>query len=193
MINISYNTGCRNCLQTTPIREFYIIGEGDSKEIQKKSEFELMQMIEVLRREDNHKCQSCESANVEIYNIEVDGFKLYDFERILNDCTVNDILITKVIILKEGDQLKMNLGGSKYSKPRFLKKVGEELLNIVNKKPDSYYNEHEDGNLVFCMTGLDDLFGKNNFTRVESLRTAGISKENLQAILQPFVQQYASY
>ena len=119
MINISYNIGCRNCLEGSTIRHFYTLKEGDEKEIQKKSEFEIMKIIENWRVNDNYVCEFCSSSNVEVQKVEVNGHKLYDPTKFIQQCNDDDILFLTINIEKRETELQLNTGGSRYLKPSF--------------------------------------------------------------------------
>lgn len=84
MVNIDYFLGCRNCLKGDPSRHSYVIYDVSEEEYLGKTEYELIEVVEDFRTSKDLNCPFCNSRNVEVTEIRVDGCILYDYEKIVN-------------------------------------------------------------------------------------------------------------
>jgi hypothetical protein len=157
MVHLYYSTGCRNCLQSTGLRNYYVILDEELQEYKQKTEFEVARQIGQWRAEDNHVCDFCLSPNVEISNVVVQDFeeeyKLYDpicldMKRQTENSEAWQFTIEKIeknLVTSEGERTN---GDS-----LFIKACLKVLLKFLYDLPAENFIDHTRGLFFVCFTG----------------------------------------
>jgi hypothetical protein len=180
MINISYILGCRSCNQSDGIRTSYLLrGENNVNNLKSSREFELVKIIEGWRKEDDKTCIFCNSKNVEVYDVEVDGYRLYDFERLSQQLEqrAEDLLILHY--QKRNNVTSLSTGGNEPFHRLFLQKsislieetVRNSLFNNMEIKSNGHFR-------VAFSGGFDFINGVAN-SKIERIQYSGFSFQEI--------------
>ncbi|MFM9947493.1 MAG: hypothetical protein ACKV1O_06100 [Saprospiraceae bacterium] len=189
MALISYNIGCRNCLQGDGMRHMYSLMDDEIDELQSKTEFEVMALIENWREQDNHTCDFCDSGNVEILEIEVNDERLYDYEKIVERCQEEGEYMLQINIDKMGADINLTPGGSQRFDQNFLKQAFFDIYETIINRPDSQFKLQYNGNMFICVTGGTNFIDNQPHTRIETFRSAGLLKEQILNAIQEFIDE----
>lgn len=167
----------------------YSLMDGDEDELQSKTEFELMTQIEKWREQDNHSCELCASKNVEILEVEVSDQRLYDYDKIVERCQEEEEYMLQINIDKRGSNINLNPGGSQQFEQNFLKKALVDIHKTILNRPNNHFKIHQNGNMFICVTGGTDISENQAYTRIETFRSHGLSKEQILDAFQDFINQ----
>jgi hypothetical protein len=189
MIFISSLLGCRNCLQSDGIRHIYSIMDGDYNEFIEKTEFEVMTLLEHWRKEDGKSCEFCGSSNVEVHEVSVSNYPLYDFERFVERCKSGIEFLFMINIDKRGSEINMSPGGSSKFHPVFFNDAIRKVVDTINNRPDNNFQTQAKGNFFICLTGGFDYISDKSFVRLERFRNSGLTRNELLNAIKPLTQQ----
>ena len=189
MITFSYLLGCRNCLNGSDHRHLYVLLNGNEREYQRLTEYDAMNKVENWRQEKNLTCDVCNSTNVEIMDIEVNDYPLYDFNRIARRCELSNKSESKdenmfmLNIDKRNLRLVHDTGGSPSFHKDFLQKCLSEMIDTVKNRPDTNFRVHQNGNFFMCFTGGFDFNQGKQIVKLEKFRNAGLSREEIIGVI----------
>src|SRR5687767_4659645 len=121
MTPISFDKVCRFCLKTNGVRSIYMVN-GNLENQKKKTEFEFKETVEKWLKEDKKKCEFCDCPFIEVSNIEIGDYKLYDFDRLVNDCKQKDGELFLWNITKSSkNTVELKVGGKTAHDPLFIR------------------------------------------------------------------------
>jgi hypothetical protein len=189
MIFISSLLGCRNCLQSDGTSHLYSFMDGNSDEYQEKTEYEVMTLLERWRAEDDKRCEFCGSSNVEVHEVEVNNYPLYDFDRLAERCKSEGDYLFMINIDKRGSDITMRPGGNKEFHPDFLKDVILKIIDTINSRPNDNFVAQIKGNFFVCVSGGFDFFSNKSFVRLERFGISGLTKSELLSAIKSFAKQ----
>lgn len=185
---ISYEVGCRNCLNSDGIRHSYI-NDFELQQYKDKTEYEVMIEIERFRLDVGLKCQFCGSKNMEVNDIEVGG-PLYDFNKLVSRSKITDEYMLLINIDKRGSELITERGGSRVLDDEFFAFALDKARNLVCSLSNEKFTPHSKGNLLICLTGVYDNHEANFNIQIERFRICGLTKAE---ILNSFKEIFESY
>lgn len=188
MYNISYEAGCCNCKQSDGIRRLYSIINGDPELIKQKTEFEVMEKLELWRSRDGNLCEFCSSPAVNVFDVKINDYPLFNFDRLVNRCKSEKGYLLVVQITKKDRDIKMNIGGSPVFDMSFLKDAILKVFGSIHERPDYIYKPHDKGSFYICISGFPR---QNGFDiKIERFDTLGISKYELDNALMELPAKY---
>lgn len=188
-MTITYLVGCRNCLNGDSVRHQYLITDENDDEFRKKTEFEAISLIEIWRKEDKRNCVFCTSSNVEISDVAVNDYKLYDFDRLVMQCKITGEYMLIVNVNKRNSQISMQKGGSPELDQEFLKLAVSEIVNLIESKPEEQFKSHEKGNFHICITGGTIFRRLGPKIRIETVSLVGIAKDEILKAIKPLMNE----
>ena len=181
MVNLEYNLGCRNCLNGDNSRTVFVLMDEDEGEYKKQTEYQVMKKIESLRANASRTCPNCGSSNVEVLEIGVNDYSLYNFNRLVQECKEknmsesNDENIFMLNMDKRNSQIKLNVGGTQQVHNDFLKKCLMTILDTINQRPADNFKSHQNGNFFICITGGFNFDKEEQIVKVERFRNVGLN------------------
>ncbi|MBN9298151.1 MAG: hypothetical protein J0I41_14145 [Filimonas sp.] len=179
MLQISYYTGCRKCLKTEGIRSFYMVDGASLSDYKKQAEYQVMRQIENWRKEDGHLCPLCGSPNVELTDIQVDNYPLYNYENLVARNRITNEEMFMLNIDKREYGLDVNDGGKNYPDMDFINDCFLKLVETVSQISNDKFVPHKRGSFFICFTGNYNLeTGKFNVT-IERFRFHGVTKTDI--------------
>lgn len=189
MINISSLLGCRNCQQSDGANHVYLLNGGNKQEYQVKTEFEVMTLIENWRIRDNKTCQFCGSSNVEVYEVEVEDYPLYNFNRLVEKSKSQGEFLFLLNFDKTGSEISMRPGGSRNFHSKFLNLAIQMVIETIKNRPEDNFIPQKNGNSFIGISGGFDFFDEKPFAKLERFRSSGLTKKEMLSALKPFAQQ----
>lgn len=189
MISITYNIGCRNCLQGDGITHRYSLTDGDEYTYKKKKEYEVMTLIEKWRKEDEHNCSFCGSANVEVLDVAVNDHPLYNENYLKQDYDDYGYYILMLNIDKAGSEIKLKPGGHNKFDTDFLKKAVTQIVTTIKNRQDEFFKIQTSGNFFICVNGGMNWEYERIDVHIQRFRHAGLSKSEILNAIQPFANQ----
>jgi len=194
MIYVLYEIRCRSCFKTDGVKHIYDIKDGNEADLKKKTEYQMMNLIEDWRREDGHVCQGCKSTNVEVLNVKIDDFPLYDFDRLVKECINKSHEMVIVGVTKIEKRLDIEVRGSRSPEINFTIDCYKKMNSIILSISDKMFVPHQKGDFFICFTGAYDLQDfDNNKTKnkliLQKFRFIGISQEELLSGLKEQIER----
>ncbi len=170
MLTIKYQVGCRQCLNGDGIERLDFYKYGKEKDFMTKTEYEVMKIVEQNNMQQNICCMFCDSKDLEYYEIKVEDYLLYDFERIGKNCIDKGEVMLMINIEKNGHNIKLTPGGTLPIEENNLRKSLRKIVSVINASPYHRFSMKERGSTFICTTS-DELL--KDF-KIESFRSTGI-------------------
>ncbi len=174
-IDISYNIACSFCHTTDDIRAC-IIANSDVSKYLKLSEYEFSKNLNDWFREMNVKCRFCNSSLVNGANIAIGDYKLYNFQRLVNqsDEFGGEIFLWKVT--KNSQNTQLETGGKYFRNPLFTRECFIKLLEIIDSYPREMLTQNPNyGSLFISFTGNYNSGNKSFNTQIQKFYCVGMT------------------
>ncbi len=187
-MEIRYDTGCRICMQSTGISTvIHRIGD-NAEEWKAKPEFKVMQEIELWRKSDEVRCENCGAEEVEVFNVYVDSYPLYDFDRLARRCDVDDLFM--IDITKKNGQTVLKQGGNRYPSREFVLSCMDRMIEQVNSTKVTCFKEYHRGRFFMCFLGLHDWENETFQAIPQRFVTHGLTRHEIISEIIAFKNQY---
>ena len=179
-----FNVGCRNCLNGEE-RQAYFLQNGEESIYKKKTEFEVKTLIEKWRKADKHICRFCNSDNVEVVDVSIANYRLYDFDRMVREChykknnAISDESIFEINLDKTNSQIKVKIGGEKTVNKDFLKACFQKILDTISQFPDETFKNHSNGNFLISLSGGFNFNKQIEEIQIQRCMSVGISRNEI--------------
>jgi hypothetical protein len=141
-------------MNSPEFRSFYFLPDEDVESWKSFTEFHVMNEIEKWRERDGHTCDTCGSSFVEVLDIEVDSYPLYNFDRLAEECmpVFNELFMIDVI--KRNGEINLTTGGISRPMRELVVFCLKTMIEYVDEHlPDSYFKEHHRGRFFMCFIG----------------------------------------
>lgn len=135
-------------------RSSYFLPNEDAESWKSLTEFHVMCEIEKWRERDDNICDTCGSRFVEVLDIEVDSYPLYNFDRLADECMPVFHELFMVEVTKRNGEINLNTGGISRPMRELVVFCLETMIEyVVEHLPDSYFKEHHRGKFFMCFIG----------------------------------------
>ena len=187
MFNVDFEARCRVCLGSDGARHIYSIMKEELQEVYKnKTEFEVMNLIEKWRLEGNKKCLICGVSNVEVLDVKIEDYPLYDFDYLADRDVKNNEQMLIFRIDKTGTAINIKTGGTiqridKY----FMKSAVLKTWDLVNSRPNDDFLFQNNGTFFICITGRYNYENNEYIIRVERYRNTGLTRKEILDAIKP--------
>lgn len=152
-LNLKFNTLCRNCLCSEGIPTVMFIMNEDINNYMTLTEFDCIKKVEVWRKEKGFKCLFCTSSNIEIFDLEVNGYPLFNINRIIENAKRNFNLDLVVFsIKKDNNHITHSIEGKDTHSLTFLIKTFELLVKYIESLGNDYFVKHSDAHFYSCIS-----------------------------------------
>jgi len=183
MFFIKYDTACRDCYSSTGISTSTIIQGEDEQAWMNSTEFSKMKEIELWRRGDEASCEFCGSQNVEVTNIKVGDYALYDFNRVVQKAQSGfDVDLIVLSLDKTSNIITKTVGGRENHKLGFYIATLEALLNEVNSFDDAFFNVKSESYFYCCI--VED----KGVPRIERMICHGFGRDEIVKEITPLLK-----
>lgn len=184
MSTIVYNQGCRDCFRHDGMRRS-LANFDSSRDFSARdyfTEFEIMEIVENWNYEVEMSCGFCGSNNLEVFDLELDGEKLFDFYKLDKYCTLNNSSFFIISIDKELDNIEIEIGGKnkieRILQINFLRKIFE----TIEFGSDEKFIEQIKGTFFICVSGKKDSMSMDTIL-IERFVSSGFSKQEILQII----------
>jgi hypothetical protein len=151
MISIFYEVGCRECLRHDGMKRMYTLMDGNFEKYQKKPEYEVVSLILKWIGEDRHTCPFCGSTNLEVHDVFIDDYRLFDFER-LGKRTAEYVMSMMINIDKRNTSIIPNVTKTVMFDANMLELAIKRVFDFVKSLPDNYFIAHSRGNFYIAVS-----------------------------------------
>jgi hypothetical protein len=166
-------------MTTNGINNIYLLDSDNRDEYQQKPEYDLMLILEKWRSEDGHTCINCGSDNTEVVDVDVDGYRLYNFSRLVKKCEHQGLYMFNLNIGKKGGQFSVQTGGSPAVSKEFAAQAFEKINQVILSKPLSSFKSHENGKFFISVLETLPTNSTSDKIVVQKLTYAGLSKDDI--------------
>jgi hypothetical protein len=124
-----------------------------------------------------------------VHEVTVSNHKLYEFEKLVERCKLNNEFLFMLNIDKRGSEITLSPGGSSNFHPVFLNDAINKVIYTINDRPDHNFLSQSKGNFFICVSGGIDIFSEQSFVRLERFRNSGLTRNELLNAIKPLTQQ----
>ncbi|MFB6215582.1 MAG: hypothetical protein ABEJ72_01215 [Candidatus Aenigmatarchaeota archaeon] len=161
-------------------RHTYLIEEKENENLKEEPEYKVKRKVEKMLYDDGKKCKSCGSKKLDLFDIEVDGKELYNFDSIVRDCKVSDKNIVIFSIEKEGGKTTPQVRGADQFGKMFIECALNVAINQVKSISNRKFIPKERGRFLISMTGPDREDTWDDDITIERLRNIGLSFDEVK-------------
>jgi len=183
MNTVKFRKVCRTCLKSYDANAVYQV-DGNVEPFKKMTEYEFQKTLDTWFAKHKIVCDFCGSTFIEGDNIEINDDKLYDFNRLANECDEVDGEFFTFKILKKENQYKRTVGGKANPNKQFVAECFISVLKLLKSLPPNRFihNPHI-GDFLICLTGKFDPV-KNTFNpRIQRLWCSGLTYDEIMTRL----------
>lgn len=184
-ISISYKLGCRNCLESDGQIHSLPHRNDNLNELMTMTEYDLASQIEEFRRQNNECCKVCRSTNMEVLDVAINFYPLYDHKRIADKCISDGNFMIQITIQKRDFDITKRLSMAPRTDKDFLAMAIKVISSILDSKPDDEYKSHHVGKYYICIICSKNSFTNQSYLRVERLEHVGLSKDEIINVIRP--------
>ena len=136
-----------------------------------------MKYFEKLRFSVEAKCQFCNAQNMEIFDVRVGDYLLYDFERIVNRKTNFDEEMLILGISKNNYIYNTEFGGKELLSTQFINDVLIASIELIEDLDSEKCVQHDKGFFCVAFTGVWN--GNICLLRLERFLYHGLTTEEI--------------
>jgi hypothetical protein len=171
------------------IHHMYNLTDGDFDEYKNKAEFEVMTLIEKWRLEEAQTCEMCGSPNVEVLQVQVNDYPLYDYDNLVERCRANHDYMIMFNIDKRGSDINLQHGGSQNIEKDFYEAAIQQIIDLLNYRPPNTFTPQIYGNFFICLIGGYNFMEEKVIIRLERFRSSGLTRDEILNAIRPFAKQ----
>jgi hypothetical protein len=168
-------------MQSDGVSHTTLVETEDIENYKEKSEFELVTEIEEFRHENGNNCSFCGSDNVEVYDVSINGNRVFSLSEILSE---NEFIMA-IKIEKENKEWKFSNKGSNYKDAYSALFALNTLKESILNEDEQYFNEKDSGFFSALVSGKPDISNNRGdyVCRIQRLRHVGFDLRELYKIL----------
>ena len=192
--NVNYNPTCRVCCKTHGVKHtINIINESNDsfQRYKKMTEYEFSGILKKWLK-DFSPCVFCGSKNIFPENIQIGDYKLYDFDRLVNDLKneTNEHNLLIMYIQKQFGDLEFNTGGKQNNDPVFILECMAKVNLLLNELPNNnFIKSKTDGYFSLVISGLN--YNGNHSLTIQRFFNFGFDKSEIRDRLNDYCLNYA--
>lgn len=190
---ISYYKICRSCLKSNGARGM-LMHNGDVERYKILTEYEFSNIVAEWMEDD--QCEFCGSSYLEFSQLEIDHYKMYDGDKLIQHCKeVNGELFLWHIV-KKNSSIQIKFGGKSNPNNLFLEECFSKTFDLVEALPDSkVIKNNYIGDFLVCYSG-ELAFGTNGLTYnpiLQRLWCTGFDRNEISKELNKQVESFKMY
>lgn len=183
MTPLSFNKLCRTCLTTDGIKSTYMLTES-TEDDKSMTEYEYSKIIEKWLFDDGKICQFCGCPYFQVDNVSVGDHKLYDFDRLVDQCKKRNGEFFIWDAIKKDGRIDCSTSGKASYDPLFIEECFAKLYKLVDDFPAEIGIPFEFGHLRMSFIGKfskDFGTGTETFNPIlQQLAITGLSFEEIK-------------
>lgn len=209
MPNVSYNVCCCDCIKLSGTQGIIYVNGSVDKYL-KMTEYEFSEKLDEWLVDLDAYCHFCGSKNVYGENIEIDDYKLYELDKIIDNQRKSNQVEHLLIInlLKNDGVIETQIGGKQGNDNDFMLGSWRIILDAIDKIPlsrfkknskqnrdsmsdiyDRFFPKDLEGQFYISVSGKNiDVTGKQEIM-IQSMKMCGFEKsEIINAVNEYFLQ-----
>ena len=182
---IEFSIGCRSCRETDAKRwqlefedkegDFHLANRGD---------FGVMRMVELLTLDQGHVCPFCNSPQLEIFDLDVNGQPLFDFDALCRRAASPGMAVCALKTGEGNGQPYLQLVVEPPDTAQgFLQLALAEMAGQVRERPDYDFVAERGGTFYFCVAGRWEKDEAQGFVVSQKYTCRGMSREQVLAVI----------
>lgn len=183
--DINSDSICRKCLRINKegfgsgfMKFFNDLDIKTIEEYIEKSEFEVVELIEVWNKEDNKCCPYCGSDNIEFFNVQLNEYELFNYSKFTNLIDNNNNFYLIYQVDKKNNNLGFHTEMSKSYDSKFISSAIKKIVKIVNSSPVHKFIPNSNGHFYIFISAYKNNKNKYIF-KIERFINYGISREEI--------------
>ena len=182
---IEFSIGCRHCRETDAKRwQFQFEDEEGDFRLADRADFGVMRMVERMTLDLGHVCPFCNSPQLEIFDLDLNGQPLFDFDQLCRRAVPQGLA---VCALKSGEGngqpfLKLLVEPPGVTQA-FLLLALEEMAAQVRERPDYDFAAERNGTFYFCVAGHWAADPAQRWLAGQKYTCRGYSREQALAVI----------
>ncbi len=155
---IGFSIGCRACRETDSKRwQFEYEDEAGQVPLAGRADFGLMRVVEMMTRDLGHVCPFCGSAQLEIFDMDLNGQRVFDFDELCQRAVPQGLAVCALTIEKVASQPKVQLVVEPPDTDLdFLLGALDEMAARVRERPAYDFAAEASGTFYCCVAGRWD-------------------------------------
>lgn len=182
---IEFSIGCRHCRETDGKRwQFEFNDEEGGNFLNGRGDFGVMRMVERLTLDQGHVCPFCSSAQLEIFDMAVNGQVLFDFDALCRQSVPQGITVCALHSGEGHGQPFIKL----IVEPRdaadgLLQLALAEMATQVRGRPDYDFVAEPGGTFYYCVAGRWEEAEARGWVVSQKYTCRGYSREQALAVI----------
>ena len=185
---IGFSIGCRACRQMDSKRwQFEYVDEEGHLPLAGRSDFGVMRMVELLTLDQGYVCPFCGSAQLEIFDMDLNGQRLFDFDELGKRVVPQGLAVCSLKIDKVVGQQRLQVQMT-VEPPEigygFLISALDEMAARVRERPAYDFVAEASGAFYFCVAGRWDADAPKRWLAPQKYTCRSLTLEEILATIQ---------
>lgn len=183
---IEFSIGCRHCRETDGKRwQFQYQDEEGQLPLAGRADFGLMRMVEVMAQDLGQVCPFCGSAELEIFDMELNGQLVFNFDQMSERVIAQGLAVCALDFSRDISQPGVQLHVGPPAAPHaFLVMALDEMAARVRERPAYDFAAEAGGTFYFCVVGRWDADPQKRWLAPQKYTCRGLSREEVLGIIQ---------
>lgn len=140
------------------------------KMIKRNGEYDEMIKLESYFKNINRTCISCDSDNLEYYDLKIDDWKLYDFDRLCREYPCGNLF--QYTLQKKSNNISIKTGGSSLFHKEVFNESIDQTIQLIEQRESCDFIENDNGYFTIV------LGGELGFIEIEETKTIEVVENN---------------
>jgi len=183
---IGFSIGCRACRETDGQRwQFEYEDEEGQLPLAGRADFGVMRVVEMMTRDLGHVCPFCSSPQLEIFDMDLNGQPLFDFDQLCQRAIPQGLAVCALRVHKEVGQPKIQLVTEPPEIDKgFLVSALDEMAARVRERPAYDFAAEASGSFYFCVGGYWVADAQKRWLSPQKYTCRGLSRKEVLAVIQ---------
>lgn len=183
---IEFSIGCRHCRETDGQRwQLQFEDEPRGNFLAGRGDFGVMRVVERMTRDLGHGCPFCHSPQLEIFDMEVNGHLLFDFDELCRRVVPQGLAVCALQTREWATNPAIHLVVEPPNVARgFLQLALAEMATQVRERPDYDFEAEPNGTFYFCVAGCWHEAEAQRWVAGQKYTCRGLSREQVLAIIE---------
>lgn len=183
---IGFSIGCRACRETDGKRwQFEFEDEEGDLPLAGRSDFGVMRVVELMTLNLGHACPFCNSTQLEIFDMDLNGQLLFDFDELCRRAVPPGLAVCALHAGEGNNQpfVKMVMEPPEVAQG-FLLLALAEMAAQVRERPDYDFAAERNGTFYFCVAGRWEEDEARGWVVGQKYTCRGLSREQALAVIE---------
>jgi len=183
---IGFSIGCRHCRETDGQRWQFEYEDAEGQlPLAGRADFGLMRTVERMTLDLGHVCPFCGSAQLEIFDLDFNGQRVFYFDRLCDQATAQGLAVCALRVSKEagGPGIQLDVVPPTAA-PGFLLAALDEMAARVQERPAYDFAAEDNGTFYFCVAGRWDADAQKRWFSPQKYTCRSLTLDEILATIQ---------